>query len=275
MLKGIDISKYQDKTPSLAGLSFVAIRASIGAAKDELYDTHYANCRKAGPMVIAYHYGLDAADVSIAKQVSTFLAAGKDADLLALDQEQSGFSDGEAQAFVDGVRAAGRPCGLYHSSSGFGGVNADFKWVADWRDSSEAEGYPNTADGTKEVPGWAIWQYDGGGADGIDNDYLNPDVTLAELLRVGYVTKAAVDAAVAQKQAELAAATSTIEDLRAKLSIAENDLTAAQSSLLAREVELTAVAKERDDANAALLAFKARVAGAWAQLLAIMAEAGA
>lgn len=192
MLKGIDLSEHQATTPSLEGLSFAVLRASIASRKDAKYDQHHAACRAAGLVTMAYHYGYPS---DIPAQVDTFLAAAANADFLWLDQEESGFTDELAQQFVDGVRAKGHLCGLYHSASGFGGVNVDAKWVADWRDASEAAGYPRTGDGSKEFPGWDIWQYDGGGADGIDNNFAKD---LADLLRRGYVPKAELDAANAQ-----------------------------------------------------------------------------
>ncbi|MGA0060613.1 MAG: GH25 family lysozyme, partial [Planctomycetota bacterium] len=153
MIRGIDISKWQSPTPSLDGLAFVVVKASQGTTADPMYATHYAACRKAGVVTMAYCYGVDDAVVPVAAQAATFLDVAKDADFLWLDQEASGFSDAEAQQFIDLVRKV-RPCGLYHSASGFGGVNCDAKWVADWRDASEAAGYPRTGDGSKEFPGW-------------------------------------------------------------------------------------------------------------------------
>lgn len=223
MLKGIDISQWQGTTPPLEGLAFVGIRASIGATKDTKYDQHYANVRKAGPIVIAYHYGVDAAVVPIAKQADVFLAASANADLLALDQEASGFDDAEAQEFVDLVKAARPAVGLYHSSSGFAGVRVDWQWVADWRDSSEAEGYPNKADGSGEFPGWDIWQYDGGGADNLDNDLWNPATTVASLLRMGYITKAQADAAVKAAVDPLKAEVANLTEDKAALAAQLND----------------------------------------------------
>lgn len=232
MLKGIDISVYQSATPDLTQYAFVGIRASIGATKDTRYDQHYSNARKAGVIVVAYHYGLDAADVAIDKQVAAFMAAAPNADLWALDQEASGFTDDEAQAFVDGVKAAGLPAvGLYHSSAGFAGVKVDWQWVADWRAAAESAGYPLKGDASGEFAGWDIWQWDGGGADGLDNDYWNPATTVAALLRMGYVTKRSSDAAVAAVENQVASLTS-------QLAAARTDLMIAQASVAARDTEI-------------------------------------
>lgn len=195
MLTGYDVSKYQPSTPALTGHSFLIARATIATTVDSVYATHLANARKAGVVFMAYHYLYGSTEVGIADQVAKFLATAKDADFLWVDQERAGATDADTQAFIDGCRKAGRPCGLYHSASGFGGVNADAKWVADWRAASVAAGHPMNAAGTAEFPGWDLWQYNGGGSDGIDNDYWNPASPLAAFLRRGYVTKAQLDAA--------------------------------------------------------------------------------
>lgn len=224
MLKGIDISEHQAVTPDLSGLSFIVLRASIAARKDVKYDQHYAAARAAGLVVMAYHFGYSADQVAIQPQLETFLEAAAAADFLWIDQEEEGFTDAQTQQFVDGVRAAGRPIGLYHSSSGFGGVNVDAKWVADWRAASVTAGYPRKADGSGEFPGWDLWQYRGAP---LDLDYLNPDRPLAGLLRRGYVTQqrldatyvelAAAQAASTTAQAAAAAAEETITSLRGEV----------------------------------------------------------
>jgi len=188
MIEGYDLSKYQDPTPDLSGKGFVILRASIATTTDTMYATHYANARAAGVIVMAYHYLYGSGEVSIQDQANLFLDVAKDADFLWVDQERSGATDEDTQAFIDLVRKV-RPCGLYHSACGFGGVNADAKWVADWRSASVAAGYPRSCDGSKEFPGWDLWQYNGGGADKIDNDRWNPASPIAALLRRGYVTE--------------------------------------------------------------------------------------
>lgn len=237
MLKGIDISKYQTATPALTGLSFVVLRATIATTSDALYATHYANARKAGVVVMAYHYGYPAATVSIAAQVSKFLSVAKDADFLWLDQEEAGFDDAQATDFIAQVRKAGRPCGLYHSSSGFSGVPCDAKWVADWRAAATTAGHPLNAAGTGEFAGWDIWQYAGSP---IDSDYLNPASPLAGLLRKGYVTQAALDAAntlAAQLNSDLGQAADKVTLLTA-------DLAAARATNAALDAENTALAEK-------------------------------
>lgn len=226
-LKGIDVSRWQTATPSLDGLAFVVVKASQGTTKDPMWDSHYAACRRAGVVTMAYHWGTDAAVVPIADQVAAFLAIAKDADFLWLDQEEQGFSDAEAQAFIDAVRAAGRRCGLYHSSSGFGGVNADAKWVADYRAGSVTAGFPRTGDGSKELPGWDFWQWQG---NPLDADYMNPASPLAAFLREGYIPEAIVTGLhhdIADLTAELATKSQQALDLASELAATEAELAAA------------------------------------------------
>lgn len=197
-LKGLDVSKYQTSLPSLDGQSFIVLRSTIALTKDTLFDAHYAKARAAGLVVMAYHYAYPKADASIEQQVALFLEVAKSCDFLWLDQEQSGFDDAQAQTFIDLVRASGRPCGLYHSASGFGGVKADAQWVADYRDASVTAGYPrNTVTGA-ELAGWDLWQWTSKGAlpgysGNLDLDWMNPASKLAVLLRTGYVPKQQLD----------------------------------------------------------------------------------
>lgn len=191
-LNGIDVSAHQDATPNLDGLSFAILRASIGGQADLKYATHYANCRKAGLVTMAYAYGYGAETVPIANQVAIFLQVASEADYLWLDQEQSGFSDDEAQEFIDRVRETDRRCGLYHSSCGFGGVSSDGKWVADYRAIARQNGAPYKCDGSGPFGQYDIWQR-GQRADGIDDDRFSG--SLAAFLRKGYITvKQAADA---------------------------------------------------------------------------------
>jgi len=191
-LFGIDISAHQDTTPPLDGLTFAVLRASIGGQADLKYATHYANCRKAGLVTMAYHYGYGAETVPIANQVAIFLQTAAAADYLWLDQEQAGFSDDEAQEFIDRVRETDRRCGLYHSSCGFAGVDSDGRWIADYRDIAKKAGAPMKCDGSAPWVAYDIWQR-GQRADGIDDDRFNG--SLAAFLRKGYVTTAQAAAA--------------------------------------------------------------------------------
>ena len=150
-LKGIDISKWQDTTPSLTGLSFLFARATLGTEPDVRYKQHIAAARRAGLVTGAYHFNWSPG--SIDSQVKAFLAAAGDVHLLALDVEtqtekrnKNGeiirphvrrFTRAEAGAFITGVNAADplhRKVGLYMSASGFyPTVGQDFNWIADYR----------------------------------------------------------------------------------------------------------------------------------------------
>jgi len=168
VLYGIDISKWQEQTPSLAGKSFVFIRASIGIMTDERYSQHYQNVREAGLVVGAYHF--NATELSVKEQVETFLAKAKDADILALDVEgpEMQFTDAQARSFIYQVHQAGRKIGLYHSLSGYPrDLGQDFRWVAAWR----------------VIPpdiNWDFWQYRGSP---LDLDKF--DGTLEQLTALG------------------------------------------------------------------------------------------
>ena len=163
MLNGIDVSRYQATTPSLAGLSFLLARASIGTWPDHVYPTHIANARKAGMIVGAYHFGTAA---PVAAQVATFLASAGSADQFALDLESNGgqppMTWTQARAFIAAVKATGRKIGLYHSRSGFPSLGQDWNWVADW---SQVPSIP-----------YRFWQYRGSP---LDLDHFNG--TLAQL----------------------------------------------------------------------------------------------
>ena len=63
-LNGIDVSRWQGTTPSLAGLAFLFAKASQGTTKDPMYDTHIANARKAGLVVGAYCFNVGTLDIA-------------------------------------------------------------------------------------------------------------------------------------------------------------------------------------------------------------------
>jgi hypothetical protein len=172
-------------------MGFVAIKATQGTnIVDAQWVNSYAMARKFGKKVLAYHFNDNR--VSIPAQADKFLATAQFADYLFLDQEGDfGFSDAQAQAFIDHVRSKGRKCGLYHSASGFAGVNADSEWVADYRLDS-------LQDADTTVPGWDMWQFSSeGGPDGagLDLDYMRADSPLAAALGLNVVTQAQLDAA--------------------------------------------------------------------------------
>lgn len=270
MLKGIDISQHQAETPPLDGLAFAVARASIGSVADSRYEQHRDAFRHAGLVSMAYHYnGPTGSDIG--HHVERFLELAGDADFLWLDQETfsratatrpavPGYTNAEAQAFIDGVRAAGRPCGLYHQASGYKGVDADALWIADWRATSVAAGYPRTTSSPMvEIPGWDLWQHRG---DPLDLDVLNPATPLASLLRRRYASPVtfalalrqleeaeaqveARDAGIASRDAEIAKLGEALDDFGAELATVRGELAQAP----AKEAERVALAAGHAEAN--------------------------
>lgn len=166
-LRGIDVSKYQSVTPSLAGLSFAFARATYATTADPKYAMHIRNFRKAGIVTGAYHFGVGY--VSPTAQASVFLATAKDADLLVLDLEfdrTKTMSLTQARAFIKAVQASGRRIGLYHSLSSFPNIGQDFNWVAYWGPSQPP------------IP-WTFWQYRGSP---LDLDLFNGNESKLRLL---------------------------------------------------------------------------------------------
>ena len=160
-VKGIDVSKWQATTPDLTGLSFLIARASVGTASDTRYQMHTANARNAGLLVGAYHFAYSG---TIANQAAVFLAAAGDVDLYFIDVEgDQAPTQAETAAFIDACHKAGKPCGLYHSASGYFQAGQDYDWVAKWSPTPPARH-------------WDFWQYRGSPLD-LDR-YVG---TLAEL----------------------------------------------------------------------------------------------
>jgi hypothetical protein len=159
---GMDVSKWQATTPSLTGLSFLFARASVGLRADERYDMHIANARAKGLIVGAYHFNWSGLTVS--GQVAAFLAAAGDVDFYFVDVEgANAFSRTETASFIAGMHDAGKPCGLYHSDSGYFDAGQDYDWVAKWSPTPPSRH-------------WQFWQYRGSP---LDLDRFNG--TLAEL----------------------------------------------------------------------------------------------
>lgn len=163
--RGIDCSHWQTATPSLAGLNFLIARATYATTPDDRYAQHMTAARKAGLIVGAYHFGVGAAQATIAAQAIAFVKTAGAADFLVLDFESNGTNGPtmtglEAQSFIRVVRSSKRKVGLYHSLSGFPSFGQDFNWVADW--------------GAKAPTiKWTFWQYTDTPVDG---DYFNGDI---------------------------------------------------------------------------------------------------
>lgn len=162
--QGIDVSKWQVSTPSLAGLDFLFARASIGTDKDSRYDQHIANARKAGLVTGAYHFNWDT--LGIQAQVDAFAKAAGNVDFYFLDVEgRNAFSTAQTEEFIRRWhRTTGKKIGLYMSESSYKrGVGQDYHWVANWS-------------GIPSIP-FHFWQWQGSP---LDKDAFNG--TKAELL---------------------------------------------------------------------------------------------
>lgn len=164
-LDGIDISRWQTRPPDLSGKAFVFARATHGATVDPKYAAHKATVQAAGIVFGAYHFGCGTGTGE--SQAAAFLATiGDDVRLVALDLEWDAHAgrrmgNAEATAFLHAVQATGRRVGLYASAGSYPFyLPADWRWIAKWGQSA-----PSVE--------WAFWQYDNGGADGVDNDYFN------------------------------------------------------------------------------------------------------
>jgi hypothetical protein len=145
--QGIDVSEYQGTTPGLAGLDFLIARASVGTTRDLRYAQHVLKAVASGLVTGAYHFA--DARVPIGAQVTTFLDAAGDVDLYFVDVEgRYALSVAQTRDFIAGVHAAGKPCGLYHSDSGYYDAGQDYRWVAKWS-------------ATPPTHEWDFWQHRG------------------------------------------------------------------------------------------------------------------
>ena len=160
-VKGIDISHWQNPTPSLVGLGFVAVKAIQGGTKDPAWDAHKGNVLRAGLVLIAYDFGVD--DMSGAEQARRFLAVvGDSTKVVALDMEGAHEThEAQAREWFATCKAAGKKTLLYHSESGFHrDLGQDGNWVAHWGTTPP------------EIP-WVFWQYRG---DPLDLDLFHGDL---------------------------------------------------------------------------------------------------
>jgi GH25 family lysozyme M1 (1,4-beta-N-acetylmuramidase) len=169
MLPGVDVSKYNG-TPSTAGLAFGVARATYAAGPDPKLARHLATFHAGGLASGAYHFGVGADQVSIARQAAVFLAVTRHVDFLALDLEANWLkrpdgtrylgptmSHSEAAEFIRRVHAGGRSILLYASRSGFPfDLGQDGNWVAEY-------GRPGARFGLNPPRGigWTFWQWQG------------------------------------------------------------------------------------------------------------------
>jgi len=155
-LRGIDVSHWQGTTPSLAGLGWIAARATFGTTPDDKFAMHMANGRAAGLGLMAYHFGDPTKSVS--SQLAVFLRAAGSIQKCVLDIEAGDITLAQARVFIAGLKAAGKTAGVYHSLSSYPwDLGQDFDWLAAW--------------GSVTPPGpWEFWQYRGSP---LDLDYFN------------------------------------------------------------------------------------------------------
>jgi hypothetical protein len=170
LLNGLDVSNYQNGTPSLAGQSFLIAKATEGLTyADPTYHEHTAAAVAAGRRHGAYHFGHSGLDP--VAQAAYLVAHAPDAQFYALDSEgATRMTPAEETAFFAalGKDKPGVKRLLYESLSGFDRqVGQDANWVADWGNTP-----PN-------IP-FAFWQYTSNGsmqgyAGRLDLDHFNGD----------------------------------------------------------------------------------------------------
>lgn len=135
----MDISAYQNPTPSLAQQTFACVKASQATDEDVMWRTHSAAVRSAGLFLIAYHFGDGA--VSISAQVQTFLRVAPYADAWVLDRDPTYYSQaygrevpqpdkGQCREFINRMQSAGYPCGLYFNCANYIDVGQNWNWQA-------------------------------------------------------------------------------------------------------------------------------------------------
>lgn len=257
-LQGYDISHHQTATPDLAGVAFVIVRAAYGSNADERYEQHVAAARAAGKVVGAYIFARPAAVDPIDAQASTFLRVSRGADFLAIDREKDGASGvitaADTRKMVSLVQASGRRVGLYASESAYRDFGQDWTWPAHW--------------GTEPAIPWDIWQWDGGGTDGIDNDvfrgslgglralgsYRDEYVTgLADTIASLRVTVATVSSDLAAARATIATQATQVADLTDEVAslTRQRDLERAAGDALRQTIDQATVALAADPAVAA------------------------
>lgn len=135
MISGIDVSRWQDPSPSLAGLAFMVAKATEGTYHDPMYATHMSNARKAGIPFGAYAFNRN--DVDIVRQATEFATVSGGADFWAIDVEGTYmFTPAQTTLFINTFRKlTGNKIGLYISASPFPKYKAcgqDWNWIASW-----------------------------------------------------------------------------------------------------------------------------------------------
>jgi len=144
-LQGVDVSKYQSQTPSLAGVHFLIARAGIAEKPDPTYGMHIANAKKAGIATGSYYYNWGA--LSVSEQVDYYRKIEGDVDIHVIDWEGTeGFTAAQTADFIRIYKArSGNRMFLYASEGRFRDLGQDGNWIANYsREPSKA---------------YDIWQY--------------------------------------------------------------------------------------------------------------------
>jgi hypothetical protein len=163
-IRGCDVSHHQDYAIDFAGQVFVGVRTTFGTEPDDWYVRHATAARKAGVLLIAYHFGRSTTFGSIGMQMTAFrhAAAAVPPDGWALDLERDVPPEGspprpsmttaEAALFIAmWHKGEPDPILLYRSAGSYPNLGQDGRWVADYRRASRAAGHP-------PIP-YDIWQY--------------------------------------------------------------------------------------------------------------------
>lgn len=185
MIKGIDLSTYQRNLDyeelKRQGVEFAIIRSGFGKdnnQKDDMFEEHYAGCKRAGIKVGAYLYSYCTAVQNAELEAENCLnhIKGKEFDLpIFYDLEEKRTSSlgidqvtQIALLFCRRIREAGYEAGVYANLNWFNNyIRADalllegFKiWLAQWNNEITAS-FPVD-----------IWQYTNHNEFGFDGDYL-------------------------------------------------------------------------------------------------------
>lgn len=239
--EGYDISRWQSATPDLTNVGFAIVRACYGSSVDSRYATHAANVRAAGKVLGAYLFARPASTGdTIEAQAEAFLRVAQDADLIVVDRERDGdagtITATDTRKMIDLIHATGRRVGLYASESVFRDFGQDWAWVANWS--------------REPVIPWDIWQWDGGGTDGLDNDRFRG--SLGALLALGAPLAGWVDARISALEGD-------VESLKAANETLAAERDAAQAAATASGAEVERLNAELDGAMADVAALAQRV----------------
>ena len=191
MIKGIDISVYQQNIDfekiKKSGIEFVIIRAGFGKVanqKDKLFESHYANAKKAGLKVGCYHYTYAKNIQEAEQEAEIFLEwiKGKQFEYpIYFDIEDSSLQNLGKQVLTDIVLTW---CGKVQSAGYYVGIYANPDWFTNRLDLERLKGFDKWLAHWVSVPKWknefgGLWQYGltrvDGYNDDIDGDYSYRD----------------------------------------------------------------------------------------------------